>query len=43
MASGQGAEGVVPIGDSNGVAAVNSSGVSGGLWSSPYDPSVGRR
>lgn len=43
ISSSQGAEGMVPVGDSNGVAAVNSSGVSGGVWSSPYNPTVGRR
>ncbi|CAJ1944909.1 unnamed protein product [Sphenostylis stenocarpa] len=43
MAAGQVGEGMIQVGDSNGIAAVNSSGVSGGIWSSPYDPSVGRR
>ncbi|TKY54644.1 FLX 2 [Spatholobus suberectus] len=43
MADGQVREGMVPVGDSNGVAAVNSAGVSGARWSSPYDPSVARR
>ncbi|RDY06553.1 Protein FLX-like 2, partial [Mucuna pruriens] len=44
MAAGQVGEGIVPVGDSNGVAAVNSAGVSGSLWSSPYNnPSVARR
>lgn len=43
MAAGQVGESMVPVGESNGVAAINSAGVSGALWSSPYDPSVGRR
>lgn len=43
MTAGQVGESMVPVGESNGVAAINSAGVSGALWSSPYDPSVGRR
>ncbi|XP_027331657.1 protein FLX-like 4 [Abrus precatorius] len=43
MAAGQVGESTVPIGDSNGVAAVNSSGVGGAVWAGPYDPSVARR
>ncbi|KAK7388428.1 hypothetical protein VNO78_23244 [Psophocarpus tetragonolobus] len=42
-AHGQMAAGQVAVGESNGVAAVNSAGVSGAPWSSPYDSSVGRR
>ncbi|KAK7329873.1 hypothetical protein VNO77_24054 [Canavalia gladiata] len=43
MAVGQVGESMVPIGDSNGVAAVSSAGAGGAVWAGPYDPSVGRR
>ena len=43
MAVGQVGERVIPYGDSNGVAAVNSAGGGGAVWPGQYDPSVGWR
>lgn len=43
MTAGQVGEGMVPVGESNGVAAVNSAGGSGAHRSSSYDPLVARR
>ncbi|CAI8611296.1 unnamed protein product [Vicia faba] len=43
MAFGQVGESMVPVGDSNGVAVVNSANGSGAGWAGQYDPSIAGR